>query len=175
MVRMPVTHVETPRNDVVDDLFAGLLRLSRAMRTRSVDWTHASPDLTRGDLVALGVIHDRKSVRPSQIAVALSVDPSVVSRQLGTLERHQLIGRGPDPADRRAELITVTDAGRARMLVAREAMQQMLACRLGDWEVDDIVRAAATVESLADVLHLAPETPPKTPADHSSKTREAHA
>jgi DNA-binding MarR family transcriptional regulator len=103
----------------------------------------------------------------------------VVSRQLATLERHQLIERGPDPADRRAELITVTEAGRQRMLVARDAMQQMLACRLGDWEVDDIVRAAATVESLADVLHQPAETfadaQPDTPSDTSSETRETHA
>jgi DNA-binding MarR family transcriptional regulator len=167
MVRMPVTPAETPRGDVVDDLFAGLLRLSRALRTRSVDWAHASPDLTRGDLVALGVIHDHEDIRPGQIAAALSVDPSVVSRQLATLERHQLIERGPDPADRRAELITVTDTGRERMLVAREAMRRMLACRLGDWDIDDITRAAATVGDLADVLNR--------PAENTVETKEAHA
>jgi DNA-binding MarR family transcriptional regulator len=159
MANMSSTRLEPPRSEVVDDLFAGLLRLSRAMRTRSADWAHASPDLTRGDLVALGVIHDNESIRPSQIAGVLNVDPSVVSRQLATLERHRLISRGPDPADRRAELITVTRDGRERMLVAREAMQQMLACRLADWGVDDILHAAETVESLAEVLAQPIERP----------------
>lgn len=169
MVRMPAP-VETPRREVVGDLFSGLLRLSRALRTRSVDWAHASPDLTRGDLVVLGVIHDRESIRPGQIAAALSVDPSVVSRQLATLERHRLITRGPDPADRRAELIATTEEGRERMSVAREAMQQMLACRLGDWEFDDILGAATTVERLADLLHQPAEPPTERPTDLPTET-----
>ncbi len=179
---MPAAHLETSRPEVVAELFSGLLSLSRALRSRSADWTQASSDLSRGDLVVLGVVHDRGRVRPGHIAAALNVDPSVVSRQLATLERHRLISRGTDPDDGRAELISLTESGRERMLSARSAMHQVLAGRLQGWDAEDIARAATTVEDLAAVLQpseaclraasaASPETSPETP----SKPRDIHA
>jgi DNA-binding MarR family transcriptional regulator len=175
---MPAARVDAPRAEVVGELFSGLLRLSRALRSRSADWTSASADLSRGDLVVLGVVHDRGQVRPGQIAAALNVDPSVVSRQLATLERHDLITRGTDPADGRAELIALTTTGREQMLRARAAMHQVLAGRLQGWDAEDIARAAATVEDLAAVLQPAensPEPSPQPNPETTSRTTEPHA
>ncbi len=145
--------IEPERTEAVQALFGGLVGLSRALRARSVDWGHAARDLTRGDLVTLGVLEARGSTRPGQIAVALNVDPSVVSRQLATLEPLGLVTRGTDPEDGRAELITITAQGRDQLCLARGAICDALAQRLRDWPLEDVTRATALVDDLAALLH----------------------
>ena len=77
----------------------------------------------------------------------------MISRQLVTLARLDLITRGTDPDDGRAELITITPQGRERLVQAREAMCLALAERLGHWDLDEIARATAMVEDLSIHLH----------------------
>ncbi len=143
---------EHDRIEAVQGLFDGLVRFGRALKARSGDWGHAAHDLTRGDIVTLGVLEARGSTRPGQIAATLNVDPSVISRQLATLARLDLIARGTDPEDGRAELITITPQGQERLVQAREAMCVALAERLGHWDLEEIARATAMVEDLS--LHL---------------------
>jgi len=149
---MSTPTIERDRIEAVQALFDGLVRFGRALKARSGDWGHAAHELTRGDIVTLGVLEARGSTRPGQIAAALNVDPSVISRQLVTLHRLDLITRGTDPDDGRAELISITPQGRERLVRAREAMCLSLAERLGHWDLDEIARATAMVEDLS--LHL---------------------
>jgi DNA-binding MarR family transcriptional regulator len=149
---MTTASIERDRTEAVQDLFDGLVHFSRALRARSGDWGHAAHDLTRGDIVTLGVLASRGSTRPGQIAAALNLDPSVISRQLVTLARLELITRGTDPEDGRAELITITTQGRERLVQARAAICAALADRLGNWDLDDIARATAMVEDLSNNL-----------------------
>jgi DNA-binding MarR family transcriptional regulator len=144
--------IERDRIEAVQRLFDGLVRFSRALKARSGDWGHSALDLSRGDIVTLGVLEARGSTRPGQIAATLNVDPSVVSRQLATLARLDLITRGTDPEDGRAELITITPQGRERLVQAREVMCLALADRLSHWDLDEIGRATAMVEDLS--IHL---------------------
>jgi DNA-binding MarR family transcriptional regulator len=51
--------------------------------------------------------------RLGELAERLAVDPSVVSRQVAALTRMGLAARRSDPVDRRAQLLGITDAGRA--------------------------------------------------------------
>jgi DNA-binding MarR family transcriptional regulator len=51
-------------------------------------------------------------LRPTEFTGALMLTSSGTTKRLDRLERAGLITRGPDPADRRAILITLTDAGR---------------------------------------------------------------
>ena len=150
---MPTETAPRPRTEVVQDLFEALIRFNRSLRARGADWTNVVQDLTRGDIVTLGVLESRGSIRPGQIANALLVDPSVVSRQLAGLARLGLIHRGADPADRRAELITLTPEGRDRLHRARTTMCEALAQRLDHLDVEDLLRATAVVEDLDDRLH----------------------
>ena len=53
---MPTPTVERDRIEAVQGLFDGLVRFSRALKARSGDWGHAAHDLTRGDIVTLGVL-----------------------------------------------------------------------------------------------------------------------
>ena len=150
---MSTTTVEPQRTQAVQDLFEVLIRFSRSLRARGADWGQAVRDLTRADIVTLGVLETRGSLRPSRIAAALAVDPSVVSRQLAGLDRLGLVARGTDPDDGRAELITITAEGRQRLVEVRTAMCASLAERLDHWDLEDITTATAMVDDLADRLH----------------------
>ena len=149
---MTTTSIERDRIEAVEGLFDGLVRFSRALKAVSGDWGQAMHDLSRGDIVTLGVLEARGSTRPGRIAAALNVDPSVISRQLATLSRLGLVTRGTDPEDGRAELITITPRGRERLVQAREAICLALADRLDHWGLDDIARATAMVDDLS--IHL---------------------
>src|SRR3954452_14396548 len=149
---MTTPTIERDRIEAVQRLFDGLLRFGRALKARSGDWGHSAHDLTRGDIVTLGVLEARGSTRPGQIAATLNVDPSVISRQLVTLARLDLVTRDTDPQDRRAELITITPQGLERLVQAREVMCLALAERLDHWDLDEIARATAMVEDLS--IHL---------------------
>jgi DNA-binding MarR family transcriptional regulator len=50
-------------------------------------------------------------VRPTEFAGALMLTSSGTTKRLDRLEQAGLIARGPDPDDRRATLITLTDPG----------------------------------------------------------------
>jgi len=159
------------RDEAVERLIVRLVRFGRAVRSRAGDWGHAVPDLTRADIVTLGVVERGGSTRPGQIAATLGVDPSVVSRQLATLHRLDLIERSIDPLDGRAELIGISWQGRGQLKQARAAMCAALAARLTGWDLDDLARATAVVDDLTDLLDQ-----PIEPADTRSNaaTKEAH-
>jgi DNA-binding MarR family transcriptional regulator len=103
--------------------------------------------------VTLGVVSRQESIRSGRIAQTLGVDPSVVSRQLASLERLGLVARCVDPADRRAELVSATSIGREQLQEARAAMCDELADRLGAWDPDSIHHAASVVEDLAGLFN----------------------
>lgn len=143
----------TSRAEAVSELFDALIGFSRSLRARGSDWGRVSDELTRSDLVTLGVLATHGGIRPGHIAARLGVDPSVVSRQLAGLHRAGLVERGTDPADRRAELVSLSPAGRERLREARHAMCQALGQRFDDWELARVLQAAALVEDLGRRLH----------------------
>jgi DNA-binding MarR family transcriptional regulator len=169
---MPTVIAERTRAQAVQELFDGLLRFNRAIRARSVDWSHAARDLTRGDIVTLGLVERRGSARPGQIAAQLGVDPSVVSRQLATLHRLELVSRDTDPLDGRAELIDITTLGRDRLLESRAAMCAALASRLTEWDLDAVCDATDVIEQLADLLGDTPE--PELDPNAIQRTKESN-
>jgi DNA-binding MarR family transcriptional regulator len=63
------------------------------------------------------------AARPSQreLAEFLRLDPSQVVSLVDELQSRRLVERQPDPADRRANVVVATDAGRALVATARES------------------------------------------------------
>jgi DNA-binding MarR family transcriptional regulator len=61
----------------------------------------------------------------SQLALGrqLGVDRTVMTYLLDELERAGLVARTPDPSDRRARRITLTDAGRARLCALERSLR----------------------------------------------------
>ena len=164
------------RAEAVSSLFDALIGFSRSLKARGGDWATLDPDLSRGDVVLLGVVAAHGPLRPGHIAGKLAVDASVVSRQLAGLGRLGLVERGPDPDDRRAELVRLSPAGRERLARAREVMCGALAERLDHWDVRAVLDAASMVEALGSRLEQpllnSPCAPQSPPTSHPNRTPE---
>ncbi|MEV1315932.1 MarR family transcriptional regulator [Micromonospora arborensis] len=75
-----------------------------------------------------GVMSTLARVGPAtqaRLIVELRSDKSVMLRAVDDLERLGLTTREPVPEDRRARVVTLTDAGRQRLVAATEIAQQV--------------------------------------------------
>jgi DNA-binding MarR family transcriptional regulator len=87
-------------------------RLQRASETdffaRLIESGH--PELRMRHLLVLQAL-ESGGVRPGTLAAALGVSQQSASELVEELERRGYVGRGADPADRRARLVTLTAKG----------------------------------------------------------------
>lgn len=64
-----------------------------------------------GQEIMLSYLAERGDQRQSALVLALSIDPSTVTKMLQRLERAGLVRRRPCPEDGRVTLVAITDAG----------------------------------------------------------------
>jgi DNA-binding MarR family transcriptional regulator len=89
------------------DLFWGVARrLRHQTRESLLPW-----DITPSQSRALSVLMRHQPRRLSELAEHLRIAPRSATEVVDDLEKRGLAERGPDPADRRATLVTLTDAG----------------------------------------------------------------
>jgi DNA-binding MarR family transcriptional regulator len=85
------------------------------------------------------------------LAQAISYDKTRLIGLLDELEADGLITRTPDPADRRARIISLTTAGTGRHATARRAIRKMEDGVLADVSTAERTRLRRTLARLADV------------------------
>jgi DNA-binding MarR family transcriptional regulator len=78
-----------------------------------------SEALESGQYDVLDRLSERDTWRMGELAEVLHVDPSAVTRAVGSLERLGFVARAQDPADRRCILVWSTPKGRSRCELAR--------------------------------------------------------
>jgi DNA-binding MarR family transcriptional regulator len=125
-----------------------LMHAARAQRRR---WRELLEpwDLTPSQSRALRVLGDRDATRVSDLADALRIAPRSATEVADGLETRGLVERAADPADRRAVLLRLTDAGRAirdEVAVARAADARTFFGRL---EAEDRAALARLLRELA--------------------------
>jgi len=122
----------------MDDEYAEITR-QLAVLMRRVGRLHAAGDdlVDRSAYFVLGRLVNGGPARLSALAAELALDLSVVSRQVATLEAAGLVDRAPDPADRRASLITASEAGVEAFDRKRERFVALLRAALKDWSAAD--------------------------------------
>ncbi len=135
-------------NDVEHQLGV-LLRRARALSAEMSRAVH--PDLEPGAYGLLIGLHDCARARPSDLADHFGVGKATISRQLKVLEGFGLVQREPDPADGRAHLLVLTEEGRRRLDIARDARRDRLHALLDTWPEAD-VRLLATMLSRFNTL-----------------------
>ncbi len=96
---------------------AKVRRLSRRI-TQIYDEALAPHGLTIGQMGLLATLRRREGIGVGTLAERLSADASTVSRLLKPLLAAGLIAIDPDPADRRAKQVRLTQAGHARRAAA---------------------------------------------------------
>ncbi|MGV9271666.1 MarR family winged helix-turn-helix transcriptional regulator [Kitasatospora sp. NPDC003701] len=128
-------------HEIADALAAVLRRSAR---------THLYELLTSGlddalDAVTYPVLSALARTGPCSaagLAEEIGLDRSGVTRRASRLEAAGLLRREPDPADRRATLLTLTEAGQRVIAATRERLAGHIEASLADWP-DDEARAFA--------------------------------
>jgi DNA-binding MarR family transcriptional regulator len=88
-----------------------LMRAARTLRRR-FGAVLAPWDLSPHQARALRVVSSGDGVRLSELAEALRIAPRSATEVADGLQERGLVSRAPDPTDRRAVVLTATEAGR---------------------------------------------------------------
>ena len=99
-------------------------------------------------LSVLQVVADRGQVRPSEIAAAQGVHPSLVTRQVRTLEDAGYVLVSADPADHRSCLVRLTAAGTAEMRRLQQVGLERFATFVAGWEPGEVRTLTALLGKL---------------------------
>ena len=128
-----------------EDLGEQLLRVARGLR-RAWMVDLSEHDLSPHEARALRVAAERDPApRLRELADSLRIAPRSVTDVVDALEGKGYVSREPDPHDRRASVVVVTDAGRAVRAAVHEARRRSVGDQMGALSADQ--RAA-----LADAL-----------------------
>lgn len=107
------------------------------------------------DIGLLQLAAERGAVRPTEVAEHLDVNPSSVTRHARVLVESGQLTVSADPADGRASLIRLTDAGRARLQQIFENGVAAYAALLEGWSEQDIEAFTAYLERLNEAIQAA--------------------
>ncbi len=142
----------TPIGDVPIGLERALTEVGRAILRLEVP-RHALDDgehVDRAGYWLLVRISESGALRGSDLASAVELDPSTVSRQVRDLAGAGLIDRSPDPVDGRATLLSLSERGALVLESVREARRRALAVALDGWTEEERTELAASMARLAE-------------------------
>jgi DNA-binding MarR family transcriptional regulator len=134
------------------ELIDGISTLIRAVRCAEHRHVWPAVGLRRADASVLRVLARGGELRSGEIATKLSVDASVVSRQLAALEAEGLVVRRPDPADARVSLAALSDSGRERLDALHKSYTNQLRAALSDLSDEDLGNAAQLLHRIAQAV-----------------------
>jgi DNA-binding MarR family transcriptional regulator len=126
--------------DIEQELSA-LFRRSRSASLRLARRVHPEMDAAGYALISqieLGTASGGAGVRASDVALALGLDKSTVSRGITQLENLGLIERVGDPDDGRARLLRLTTTGAERFGAMRAQRQTEFRAILDRWDTPDL-------------------------------------
>ncbi|GGI96778.1 MarR family winged helix-turn-helix transcriptional regulator [Streptomyces brasiliensis] len=129
------------------DLRVVFSRLRRRIREVSQD-----ADLTPSQESALTLVGKHGAATASALAAAEGVRPQSMATTLAALNQHGLIRRTPDPDDGRRQLVTLTEAGQARVAGNRQAREEWLARAFQDRFTEDERATVLTALELMERL-----------------------
>ena len=140
-----------PDNDAIGIGACTALKVRKLARkvTQIYDDALAPHGLTVGQIGLLASLRRREGIPVGLLAERLSADASTVSRLLRPLEAAGFLVLEADPADRRARLVRLTDAGAAKRRAAATgwaAAQERVREALGDGRL-------ATLRFILDDAH----------------------
>jgi DNA-binding MarR family transcriptional regulator len=142
------------------DLGWGLVTAARAFKGLAATAVDASlPGGARGYQVLQTAARGRP---PSQLALAreLGIDKTVMTYLLDELEEAGLIERRPDPNDRRARHIHLTDLGQRALLTSRKSISAAEDELLSALSVKEAEKFRDFVERIARASQLRPDPCP---------------
>ncbi|GAB1326261.1 MarR family winged helix-turn-helix transcriptional regulator [Streptomyces sennicomposti] len=110
----------------------------------------AGVPLDRAAVALLRQIADSEPQRPGELANRLGVEASHVTRTVQQLEKSGYVSRVPDPDDRRAQRIRLTDAGRDAIARIREVGARGMEAALSGWSAGELRQLATLFHRMVD-------------------------
>src|SRR6266508_2760815 len=101
-----VTNAPDPE-DLADVFFTVAHRLKRTVNARV---QHHGLSMAR--LRVLFQLMERPTIRMGELSICVDVAPRTMTSTVEAMERDGLVRRRPDPSDRRATIVSITEAGR---------------------------------------------------------------
>ena len=131
-------------------LRAAILKLGRRLRTIEL-----GSALTPAEFSVLAMIVRSGPIRPSVLAQAEGLNPTMLSRMLARMTSTGVVTRGVDRHDRRAVVLQATPEGRRRHQELRDARARLLEAALDQLPTPSrraVLGALPGLEALADLL-----------------------
>ena len=135
-------------------------RLAHALRAPA-----SEHGVTPTRLSALATLDRHGPMRPSALASRMRITPASMSRLTDVLEEGGWVVREPDPADRRACLLRLSDHGAATLVELRLENATQLAADIAALDADDRARLEAALPVLSALAdrHLEQPLPRPSP------------
>ena len=146
---VPIASTRSPdalTTDQVERLRLVVLRLSRRIRTNSVD------ELTPSQQAVFASIAKNGPATIGRIAELEHVQPPSASKIVASLEARGLVERRSDPDDRRCSLIAATPSGLTYLDEVRAAGRSWLAAQLTELDGADVGALAAALPALEQLV-----------------------
>jgi DNA-binding MarR family transcriptional regulator len=129
-------------------------RIARAL-TRIGDARLRPIGFATAQLPVLAALKDGEAMSQTELARWAKVEQPSMAQMLARMEREGMIERRPDPRDRRASLVSLTEQARARLPAGRAVLRQGNADMTRGLSSDDVAtlvsllqRVLANVEGL---------------------------
>ncbi|WP_433356647.1 MarR family winged helix-turn-helix transcriptional regulator [Microtetraspora malaysiensis] len=145
----------TGQREAADRVAAALATVGNWMfapATRRRIMASSGLEMSLGDYTLLAQVSLHGPVRLSVLAGLMEVDKSTLSPPAKRLESRGLIERQPDPADARAQLVSVTREGRLAIRELWKARADAVAALLSDWQSADIEHLAEGLGAFAEAI-----------------------
>jgi DNA-binding MarR family transcriptional regulator len=107
-------------------------------RTISAHAATVHPELMPASYLVLSWIAENGPARGSAVVEQFNIDKGAVSRQIQHLVDLGLVVRTPDPADGRAQLLSVTETGAQRLEQAQAVRRRHWSEQLSGWTEEDL-------------------------------------
>jgi DNA-binding MarR family transcriptional regulator len=144
---MPAAVEETLAADLAAAWGGARRRLRRGARA-----VVGGEPLTGAQVELLRLVEAQPGIGVGEAAGALHVAPNTVSTLVGRLAGQGLLARRPDPDDRRAARLELTDAAKDRIRRFRDERDRLLAAALAELDADDVGTLRASLPALERLL-----------------------
>ena len=155
-----------PEHELADRVGMAMVRLNKMHA--QVAHQMAKQGMDKSAFVLLATLSGLGECRSSALAEAVLSDPSTVSRQVAGLVKDGLVERHADPADGRASVLAVTEAGRTLIRNRRRQRNEAIERMFAEWPEEDFKVFAELFERF---VHDYERTVPAFMTDRGTGTR----
>nr|WP_107910134.1 MarR family transcriptional regulator [Streptomyces chartreusis] len=144
---------DSPASSEVVEIERALTRityLSTRARQHERLMALAGVPLDRAAVALLRQVADSEPLRPGELAARLGVEASHVTRTVQQLQKTGYVTRVPDPQDRRAQRIELTESGRRAVVRVRDAGARGMQLALADWTPEELRQLATLFHRMVD-------------------------